>query len=619
MNIEVNGRYGIDWNHLGKFDPRLVNDPFIQELFLYRWDEHREQANSGSKWGHMANAIRMKYDDNKFAWHKWVDRIGEEWCENDSLVVWGPSSTAKSATNAMIHLIDYLSAPYETYTLVITNKMKQHPKRFWGAFTKWYGMLPDAYKVGKFSQEPLALFSQKDILPQNGEVLRMRVGDTRGFECKSMQAGDAEQNVKDVIGAHPQRARLVVDELQACSKAALVIRDNLGASGEYKEVFMGNPDNWSNALGDASDPYDIDRGETQNRSVVDWSSKRISEGKRTKVVVLDGRDSPSKDDPKRLFFMLKPGLIRDVEKKLERGEPLQRKDYTYLIGRIPPAGVTGTVLSEQEVESSKARRSVSWEGEYEEWVCGDPSSAVSERDGFPLIRLKVGREVGGKSVVEVSEVHNVVVDVNNKEKPVTQMVAEQVNEVLAKWGVPLDRLVNDNGGASSQINDAIETQAKTVGKIKRVKPQGPGSDRKLYDQPPHKPRDRYRDRATELIMNLATGVSSGRVAGMTDAIIEQLTSREFMNDGNALLKTELKKMWKDRHAGDSPNDMDALACGFDYLLEVGKVSLSSQSVESVIEVSSEVQEVKKAIDFGFKMRNLRQKIVSGPKYGRKYW
>ena len=583
FNIMNHGEYGINWNALAsEYDQRLAEDPFIRELFLYRFPNFRDEYSTGTQWEHMRKAIKLHYSDKQFAWHRWIDFMGENWCEEDSLVIWGASSTAKSSTMAMIHLMDFQAAPYETYLLVITNKMKQHGKRFWGAFVKWRAMLPDEYLVGQERKEPLGLFTQMDTPPQ--AAITVMKGDIRGVECKSMMIGDAETNVKDVIGAHAERNRLFVDEAQACSHAIEAIPKNLGASGEFKCTFVGNPDSKTNPLGTASEPLDGNWDKTSLRETKSWLNKREWKGEPSKTIVLDGRDCPSAEDPKRLFFLLDPVQVKSIAKRLANKEPVKRSDYTYTIGRIPPAGTAATIISEAEITVYKAKRKPVWVDIPVLHASIDPSKALADRDACPILFFETGVEMGtGEKICNVKEIVLVEIDASDKSVPEQQQLANLILYELDVRKVPLSRVSGDDGGGYGAILDVIEMVRKDPTRpIYRCQPSGKATSRNLYNdvEDKKKPSDRFKDRATELLENTCAAVRAGKVAGMTTAIEEQLTTREY-EDSTGLLKCERKKAWKDRHAQKSPNELDALAVGIDYLLEKGLITLKSYDMKEI--------------------------------------
>jgi len=337
--------YGIPWGELAKeggFDNRLENDGLARELFLYRYPEWREQFNTGSESDHMKRAIRLysALPGVNFFWHDWVDVLIEDWCNSDVSCIWGPSSIGKSAVLALICLMDFLADPFNTSYLVITNIMDKHNDRFWGNLMGWYGKLPEQWKVGKDLGKPLGLFTQRST---GADEVKVKSGPDRGFLCRAMAKGEAIEKVKEVVGTHAARNRLIVDEPQSCNLAILDIGKNFGASGHYKEKLMGNPTTWDDALGKASDPATVERSDCSQRGVNKWENKRIRRGVPSVTVVLDGRDIPWYDNDPDGVPLLHTSEVKQVVDKIAAEIPLSQSEFTYSVGRIQPMGTTATM------------------------------------------------------------------------------------------------------------------------------------------------------------------------------------------------------------------------------------------------------------------------------------
>jgi hypothetical protein len=98
------------------------------ELAMYSRDDLREVAGGMffSKWEHIRNTIKMLVPESVFAWHRWVNKFGEEWCKGGCLTEWGAGSTTKSGILGMLVYIDLLCAPKDTLTVMVTNPLEKH-------------------------------------------------------------------------------------------------------------------------------------------------------------------------------------------------------------------------------------------------------------------------------------------------------------------------------------------------------------------------------------------------------------------------------------------------------------------------------------------------------------
>ena len=533
------------------------------ELRLYDDDELRESLapHSLSKWGHMREAIKILFPEDVFAWHRWVDFMGEEWCETNSLTVWGASSTTKSGMAGMLHLVDLLVAPKDTYTLVITNPIDKHDDRMFGSLVKWWKALPKHLQVGVIRRSnPKGLITSDDD------------GQRTGVICISNKPGDSFEDLKRYLGTHVRRNRLVVDEPQGCSHSVLKVKANMGASGDYKEMFLGNPDSWLSPLGKHSEPDDGDRKRIQAQQPDKWETKNEFKGKRGHCIVLDGRKAPSLDEPKRLPFMIQPDFAESIKKS--EGED-SRYYWTYIVGRIPPEGMLLTAATEQDLINAGAHRVPKWESGWEDWAGVDLSQGSADK--CVVYRLRVGKELGGQTVVY--PLARAYAKPKLSKGNISNQIGEQIAAQLSDWGIPLDRVAGDSSGNQGPLLDAIENAAGQTGLV-RVSAEGAASERFVRAGVPQRGKERYRNRATELVMQVAEMAKAGQLVGLDDEVTYQLTSRGLQEgvDDEALNRrvcVQPKKDWRMLNSGRSPDELDAVAVGIDALLAKGVIQIGS--------------------------------------------
>lgn len=547
--------YGLRW------DPEVWKNRLSVELRLYDDDELRESMpQATTKWGHLREAVKILFPEDVFAWHRWVDFMGEQWCDTNVLTVWGASSTTKSGMAGMLHLVDLLVAPKDTYTLVITNPIDKHDDRMFGSLVKWWKALPPHLRVGTLRKTaPKGLITSDDD------------GQRTGIVCISNKPGDSFEDLKRYLGTHCPRNRLVVDEPQGCSHSVLKVKNNMGASGHYKEMFIGNPDSWLSPLGKHSEPADGDRRRIQAQQPDEWETDNEFKGKHGRCIVLDGRKAPSLTEPKRLPFMIQPDFAKSIAR--QEGED-SRYFWTYIVGRIPPEGMMLTAASEQDLIDAGAARKPAWESGWTDWAGVDLSAGA--KDKCVLYRVRVGKELNGPVVAHVLE--------RAYAKPrlsggnISGQIAKIIVGKLSDWGIPVNRLAGDSSGNQGAMLDAIENESGTSGLI-RVSAEGAASDRHVREGVPQRGKERYRNKATELVMQVAELAKAGQVTGLDDEITHQLTTRHLQEvddeSMNRRVCVEPKKQWRMVNSGRSPDELDALAVCIDALLLQGVIAVGS--------------------------------------------
>ena len=581
--------YGIKWK---------TDDPVIPELRMYsETDEFRAKVPGAlSRSEHFAKAIRLLLPEGSgLEWHSWVERAIENWCERDIHSWWGPSSAGKSSLAGLLFYVDLLADPTGTLTVFITDKLENHAKRCWKEVLYWRSKMPKKWQVGK--------------IYNSTQARKLVIGDgatAAGIFCTSTADGDSEKDLKDKLGGHNRRQRLCVDEAQACGISVLKIKMNLGATGKgwafYKEIFIGNPDSWSNALGVHSEPMDGDREKTTKQHVTEWDTTQIWHDVPGRAMVFDSRNSPAFDSPreaKRLFFLPNQATVENY--RSQAGGEDAPSFWTYAIGRIPPAGGKPVLLSEADAKAVNATQQRPWADSKprERWIGVDTSQGG---DGVALTPVEIGEArdgldkyttgaAGGKrrALVQCGEIR--YANPNMSEPDKSGQIAHKIIAIVNELRIPWDQVAISQGGQEAAIIDTIERTVPCHGKIHRITPGGPASERPTgkavkrmnakgrEENVQEVARDRIETRAAELALNAAQLVAQGSVCKVPQLIIDQMMSRGVIL-GQGKTNIQDKKSWKKDNNGRSPDELDAFAVVMDVLLAKGKLRLGEQVLKA---------------------------------------
>ncbi|SKA84839.1 hypothetical protein SAMN02745166_01068 [Prosthecobacter debontii] len=554
-------KYGLQWAD--------ETDPIAIELALYSRDDIRERAAGHclSKWEHMRNAIKMLVPENVFAWHRWVDKLGEEWCRGGCLTVWGAGSTTKSGILGMLAYVDLLCAPKDTLTVMVTNPLEKHWDRCFSKMLQWRGAMPDRYKIGKITKHP-----KPQLLTVEGQD-----GSRMGVVCISNDQGESSADMAKKVGAHAKRVRLIVDEAQGCTDAVMGLKMNLGASGDYQEVFIGNPTSWQNPLGLHAMPLDGDKKRIHDEEPDEWDTASLWDDQPGRCIVFDGKRCPTLDSPeeaKRLGFMLSPRMLKQAQ-SMPGGEN-SIYYWSQVRGRIPPAGMCVTVLSELDLDASGCKVQVPFQGQTHDYVGGDLSLGG---DKVPMYRIRVGSVAGLGVVACIVARHYLTVDITKPDA--TGQMSKQFGPLLKRWQIHrLEDVALEASGQQGAIVDTFERDVNGAtgnGRIYRVKSEHAVSERRLsYGKKDTRgkremAKERYKDRASELVMNIVECVYQRCLFGIDNEVAAQVTTRGI-DEGSlegGLLKVQTKKKWRESNGDQSPDEMDAVAVGITMLLEKG--------------------------------------------------
>lgn len=556
-------KYGLQWPD--KTDPLLI------ELALYARDDLRQKGRPQSKWEHLRRAIKMHLPDTTFRWHRWVDDFGEAWCDETEIVVWGAGGTTKSGIVGALSYFDLMAMPKQTLTVMVTNPLEKHWDRCFSKLLQWRNAMPTHLQIGKMVQSPKPALLTVDL----------KEGSRRGVLCISIDKGETGIEIGKKVGAHAPRTRLILEEGQTLPKETLDIATNLFmGSTDKKECIIGNPMSWhNNSLGEASKPMSGDTREIDEKRPDRWLLKRNHGDRPGVCLVFDGLRCPTHDSPEeaaRLSFMIQP---RDIASAKEKpGAENTVNFWSQIRGRIPPAGQILTVFSELDWDNCNLHITHPFVGETELYTSADLSLGG---DKIPIYAWEVGLTREHGRIVQKKAREYIAVDVTKPDR--SGQIGKAYAQLMKKWGVRDLRFCSaDCSGQQGAIADTMERECHALGisgYVYRVRSEEAVTDRVLSngrvlrsEKETQRERacDRYKDRATELVMNLVEAIQARVIWGLDDTEVRwQLTTRGFEEsalEGGAM-KVQKKKEWREQNELRSPDELDAVGVMLAHLFE----------------------------------------------------
>ena len=187
-----------------------------------------------------------------FKWHRWSDMLLEEICRNDTVAVWGPASSGKTATMAVVMLAWYWAVSDEFTGLVSTTDLLRLELRIFGEIKK-------RFKAAKERYPWLAgnLIDSRQRITTDAKDLEGR--DFRngiiGIACK--KSSGENQGLADYAGIKNRFVLLAADEVHTMAPGFLQGAHNLKAnnnSGRFVAIYSGNLVDIETPLGEAAEP-----------------------------------------------------------------------------------------------------------------------------------------------------------------------------------------------------------------------------------------------------------------------------------------------------------------------------------------------------------------------------
>ena len=115
-------------------------------------------------------------------------------------------------------------------------------------------------------------------------------------------------------------------------------------------------------------------------------------------------------------------------------------------------------------------------------------------------------------------------------------------------------------GYRVRTEEAVTERELSNGRIKRD--ERGGSKRETA-------KDRYKDRATEVLMNVVEILQAQMISGLDAEVKHQLCTRGYHDDASdgGKMKAEKKKPWRDNNGGRSPDELDSVAVFVTHMFE----------------------------------------------------
>jgi len=535
-------KYGLDW-------PVKMPD-FQIELYCAKhyYENAVQSGNPSDPEVHMARAIADLFTPDQFRMNRWSEEMIYCWCHQNFITVLGAGATGKSNTFGFLALLDFITDPKETVTILVSTTRQMLEVRSYEAVMRAFNFLQARGDFGiVLNRQRMAVLNKEDDGLASTEVKAA----IRGVAVKQ---GSVEDSRNNLIGAHLPYVRLILDEMQSCRPSAVDARFNLSLGARnFKFVGMGNPDSQFDLLCQYSKPADP----------AGWSSVSVEdsscESEYGVTLHLDGHDSPALEDPEEFHFLIKEADI-DEALRQAKGNPDSPSYWQMIRGWPAPQGLKNTVLTESSVRKFRMQERPLWRGAYTTYAALDPSFTAGG-DNCVLQVFRVGVLDNGMTGFFFEPPEYIPIEASS-EKPVQYQIAERVEQLGYKYGFLPNRLVVDETG-TQRVSDVIEMQ--WMPGITRFSGATKPTELTVSAKDTTKANKRYKNHITEAWFSLVEFASYDQVRGVCDEACRQFTSRELVRS-SSLVAVESKQSFKNRmHA--SPAEADAVSMAVQFAKE----------------------------------------------------
>lgn len=490
---------------------------------------------------HVLNAIRLLFDKRQVTIHPWLETQAYSWTYDDFAIWWGAAGTGKSQSLGLLTLLDFITDPQDTFSLLASTTKDMLLLRSYASVTQHLGYL----KQNKALYVPFKYVAQQvSVVPEG-----LSEEESLSLKCRikgvAVQQGTEQEARSNLQGVHVKYVRLILDELEGMRSAAMEARHNLAQCEDFKLLAACNPESWNGPAGKFSTP----KTGTQSVSLdsTEWETQW------GKVYRFDAYKSPGLENPQEYPFLPNDTTIRRII-QANAGNEDAPAVWTFLRAFPPPQGSERTVITRQMIETYHMKDLVEWRDKFEVIAAVDPAF-TSDGDNAVIVFAKVGTDVSGNKVICFYRKDFLRIEASSK-IPVVQQIVEQIRDLCLEENVPLDNLGFDDSGNQS-VADAYEMLVSQSG-VYRVNFAGKPPDVAISAVNPLSSRDKYKNMVTWLYYSVLEFAQRGQVRGLFDEACDQFCNRR-LGEKQKPLTLESKKDYKRRLNVGSPDEADACA------------------------------------------------------------
>lgn len=546
--------YGITFPDTKEYKAVMEND-LNRELFFFdysgRLGPRETEAYTGpGTYGHavvLCNLLFRQKGREVFEWHPDLETALEEYCRLGptlETLVTGPASGGKTFGAALYAFLFWLCNPRDSGVLVCSTTMRGLKQRLWGDIRKLY--LSVAPIIGGNIVD-----SQTCIQTSKGEM-------KRGIFGIAVAEGNETKALGRIIGFHPPRLLVIVDELTDVSWAIVEACTNL-STGKKKFHFIG--------IGNASSIFDAHGKMCEPQE--GWNSVTVETDRWTTLrggicLHFDAFKSPNVVAGRIIYkFLVTPEDIRKTVSEYGDNSPQM---WRMRRGFWCPEGNVNTVLSEPLIKNHMCMLKAQWDSGYEVYAGLDPAGSGGDRI---ILRFgKAGKDASQKDVLELSDIVVIKPDATKFNiRPLEYQIADAVKKECTARNVPPQRFGMDITGAGAGLA-AIISEEWGYG-FHRTHFASRPSDLPAGQNDLRPCSEVYFDKVTELWYSMRNIVTSFQLKGLDAETAVEFCSRRYTSEGKTWVESKVDM--KKRPGAKSPDLADAAVVLLDVVRNKGGI------------------------------------------------
>lgn len=533
---DVRSKYGLDW-------PADINDAFIELVCAKKWREFPYNKVITDPAAHLLRASRMLFTESEFVISPWTEQHAEDWCKETFCITWGCASSGKSNDYGCFALLDWLTDPFDTVTIMASTTLGMLELRSLESTIRYFKILkkhPTLSFPGKYVPVKHVILNEDDA-----EMSATPKASIKGVAVKQ---GNSDKARSDLQGAHLPYVRLILDEMSQMPEAAEQARYNLSIGAKDFRFFgLCNPDSVYDLAGRFSTPEAGWDSVTENDIYwkTQWGAVRHH----------NGFDSPAITEPggaQKYKFLIDQAQI-DERLKENHGNDDHPLIWTMIRGWPPPQGATKTVLTETMIQAFRMHDGIIWERDYIVVAGFDPAFTSDGDD--PILQIAhLGMSREGVLTLLFTATEVLKIEASKKDRPVVFQLADQLKELRYKYGFAWENLAVDDSGTQS-VADVIDAENNC--QVFRVNFARKASDMPVSTRNDAPAKELYKNKITEYYFAMVEYAQFGQIKGLPQDAARQFCARRIVEKKRPFM-LESKKDAKTRMQR-SPDHADACA------------------------------------------------------------
>ena len=510
-----------------------------------------------SKLDHCKNITCMIYPWIWQYWNDWLEMIAWAWCTDqyDEVTSTGCAAAGKTFGFSYMAWLEWCSAPSQTLLLMSSVTIPSLRSRIWAR-------VKDFYRKATLNGKPI-------IWPYNMVDSKQAIQFTKGDDEHAIigvavDSGNLEKALGKIVGRHPGRVVMLVDEGEQTPEAIFAAMGNLRSGAKFfKFASMANAISYFSPYAKCIEPKN--GWNTVNVEDETWITKNGI------CLHFDGLKAPNV----RAGQIIIPNTITlaDVESCIRRdGE----NSFTYwkdIRGFPAPSGVRDTVLDASTIFTGKAKDKPVWATTTQ--VIGAIDPAFTSGGDACIIRFaNVGMLESGvyaMGLLPPIRVHLL----DDGKIPIGYQIADAIEEQCRAHGCRRENFAGD----ATSAGPLFDIVSQRFGEVRRINFGSAPTDRAISSDDPTPANKKYANRVAEMWFRFARLVAQGAVRGLDDESATMFCSRQFKMRGERYA-LEGKADYKKRMATHSCDEADATSLLADLFAEMhGDVGESPNAVQ----------------------------------------